>query len=136
MTGLARRGGRSRVSATPGRSPQRSRQRVARGMVTVEMAVSLIAATLVVATSCWVVGLVVVEDACRTTAAQVARQVARGDTASAWQAESNAPTGAKVSTTTSGGWVNVTVQVDRSLGRIGPVHLRGQARSPMEPGQA
>ena len=110
MTGLARRGGRSRVSATPGRSPQRSRQRVARG-------------------------LVVVEDACRTTAAQVARQVARGDTASAWQAESNAPTGAKVSTTTSGGWVNVTVEVDRSLGRIGPVHLRGQARSPMEPGQ-
>lgn len=105
------------------------------GMVTVEMAVSLIAATLVVATSCWVVGLVVVEDACRTTAAQVARQVARGDTASARQAESNAPTGAKVSTTTSGGWVNVTVQVDRSLGRIGPVHLRGQARSPMEPGQ-
>ena len=93
MTGLARRGGRSRVSATPGRSPQRSRQRVARGMVTVEMAVSLIAATLVVATSCWVVGLVVVEDACRTTAAQVARQVARGDTASAWQAESTAPTG-------------------------------------------
>ena len=73
MTGLARRGGRSRVSATPGRSPQRSRQRIARGMVTVEMAVSLIAATLVVATSCWVVGLVVVEDACRTTAAQVAR---------------------------------------------------------------
>lgn len=131
MTGLARRGGRSRVSATPGRSPQRSRQRIARGMVTVEMAVSLIAATLVVATSCWVVGLVVVEDACRTTAAQVAR----GDTASARQAESNAPTGAKVSTTTSGGWVNVTVQVDRSLGRIGPVHLRGQARSPMEPGQ-
>lgn len=130
MTGLARRGGRSRVSATPGRSPQRSRQRIARGMVTVEMAVSLIAATLVVATSCWVVGLVVVEDACRTTAAQVARQVARGDTASARQAESNAPTGAKVSTTTSGGWVNVTVQVDRSLGRIGPVHLRGQARSP------
>ena len=111
MTGLARRGGRSRVSATPGRSPQRSRQRIARGMVTVEMAVSLIAATL------------------------VARQVARGDTASARQAESNAPTGAKVSTTTSGGWVNVTVQVDRSLGRIGPVHLRGQARSPMEPGQ-
>lgn len=45
MTGLARRGGRSRVSATPGRSPQRSRQRIARGMVTVEMAVSLIAAT-------------------------------------------------------------------------------------------
>ncbi|GAE77330.1 hypothetical protein JCM18918_3199 [Cutibacterium acnes JCM 18918] len=39
-------------------------------MVTVEMAVSLIAATLVVATSCWVVGLVVVEDACRTTAAR------------------------------------------------------------------
>ena len=135
MTGLARRGGRPRGSAPPGRSPQRSRQRIARGMVTVEMAVSLIAATLVVATSCWVVGLVVVEDACRTTAAQVARQVARGDTASARQAESNAPTGAKVSTTTSGGWVNVTVQVDRSLGRIGPVHLRGQARSPMEPGQ-
>ena len=136
MTALARRGGHPRAFATPGRSPRRSRQSVSRGMVTVEMAVSLIAATLVVATSCWVVGLVVVEDACRTTAAQVARQMARGDTASARQAESNAPTGARVSTTTSGGWVNVTVQVDRSLGRLGPVHLRGQARSPMEPGQS
>ncbi|MSS44915.1 hypothetical protein FYJ43_02370 [Cutibacterium sp. WCA-380-WT-3A] len=105
-------------------------------MVTVELAVSLIAAALVVVASCWVVGLVVVEDACRTTAAQVARQVARGDTESARQAERNAPTGAKVSTSTSGGWVTVTVRVDRSLGRIGPVHLRGQARSPMEPGQS
>ena len=136
MTGLARRGGRSRVSATPGRSPQRCRQRIAGGRGTGEMAGRRGAATRGGATSCWVVGLVVVEDACRTTAAQVARQVARGDTASARQAESNAPTGAKVSTTTSGGWVNVTVEVDRSLGRIGPVHLRGQARSPMETGQA
>lgn len=52
MTELTRRGGCSRASATPGRSPRRSRQCVSRGMVTVEMAVSLIAATLV-----WVVGL-------------------------------------------------------------------------------
>ncbi|WCC80965.1 TadE family type IV pilus minor pilin [Cutibacterium equinum] len=105
-------------------------------MVTVEMAVSLITAALIVVTSCWVVGLVVVEDSCRTTAAQIARQVARGDTASARQAEQHAPTGARVSTTTSDGWVEVTVQVDRSLGRLGPVHLRGQARSPMEPGES
>ncbi|MDU7717003.1 TadE family type IV pilus minor pilin [Cutibacterium avidum] len=105
-------------------------------MVTVEMAVSLITAALVVVASCWVVGLVVVEDTCRTTAAQVARQVARGDTASARQAERHAPTGAQVSTRSSGGWVEVTVQVDRSLGRLGPVHLRGQARSPMEPGES
>ncbi|MDO4412727.1 TadE family type IV pilus minor pilin [Cutibacterium sp.] len=105
-------------------------------MVTVEMAVSLITAALVVVASCWVVGLVVVEDACRTTAAQIARQVARGDDASARQAEKHAPTGARVSTTTSGGWVEVTVQVDRFLGRLGPVHLRGQARSPMEPGES
>ncbi|MGK2309972.1 TadE family type IV pilus minor pilin [Cutibacterium sp. V947] len=104
-------------------------------MVTVEMAVSLITAALIVVTSCWVVGLIVVEDACRTTAAQVARQMARGDTASARQAQQHAPSGAQVSTTTSSGWVNVTVEVERSLGRIGPVHLRGQARSPMEPGQ-
>ena len=131
MTELTRRGGCSRASATPGRSPRRSRQCVSRGMVTVEMAVSLIAATLVC-----VVGLVVGEDACRTTAAQVARQMARGDTASARQAESTAPTGARILTTTTGGWVTVTVQVDRSLGKIGPVHLRGQARSPMEPGQS
>ena len=83
MIRLTRRGGRQRASATPGRSSRRSGQNASRGMVTVEMAVSLITAALVVVASCWVVGLVVVEDACRTTAAQVARQVARGDTASA-----------------------------------------------------
>ena len=124
MIRLTRRGGRQRASATPGRSSRRSGQNASRGMVTVEMAVSLITAALVV------------EDACRTTAAQVARQVARGDTASARQAERHAPTGAQVSTRSSGGWVEVTVQVDRSLGRLGPVHLRGQARSPMEPGES
>ena len=121
MIRLTRRGGRQRASATPGRSSRRSGQNASRGMVTVEMAVSLITAAL---------------DACRTTAAQVARQVARGDTASARQAERHAPTGAQVSTRSSGGWVEVTVQVDRSLGRLGPVHLRGQARSPMEPGES
>ena len=131
MIRLTRRGGRQRASATPGRSSRRSGQNASRGMVTVEMAVSLITAALVVVASCWVV-----EDACRTTAAQVARQVARGDTASARQAERHAPTGAQVSTRSSGGWVEVTVQVDRSLGRLGPVHLRGQARSPMEPGES
>ena len=124
MIRLTRRGGRQRASATPGRSSRRSGQNASRGMVTVEMAVSLITAALVVV------------DACRTTAAQVARQVARGDTASARQAERHAPTGAQVSTRSSGGWVEVTVQVDRSLGRLGPVHLRGQARSPMEPGES
>ena len=136
MIRLTRRGGRQWASATPGRSSRRSGQNASRGMVTVEMAVSLITAALVVVASCWVVGLVVVEDACRTTAAQVARQVARGDTASARQAERHAPTGAQVSTRSSGGWVEVTVQVERSLGRLGPVHLRGQARSPMEPGES
>ena len=98
MIRLTRRGGRQWASATPGRSSRRSGQNASRGMVTVEMAVSLITAALVVVASCWVVGLVVVEDACRTTAAQVARQVARGDTASARQAERHAPTGAQVST--------------------------------------
>ena len=57
MIRLTRRGGRQRASATPGRSSRRSGQNASRGMVTVEMAVSLITAALVVVASCWVVGL-------------------------------------------------------------------------------
>lgn len=104
-------------------------------MVTVEMAVSMLTAVLVVLAGCWVVSLVAVENACRSTAAQVARQVARGDADSAREAIKHAPTGARVDTHTASGWVTVTVSVDRSLGRLGPVHLRGAAHSPMEPGQ-
>ena len=42
-----------------------------RGMVTAEMAVSLITATMAVIAGVWAVSLVIVHDACRVTASQL-----------------------------------------------------------------
>ncbi|WP_130866873.1 TadE family type IV pilus minor pilin [Acidipropionibacterium timonense] len=104
-------------------------------MVTAEMAVSLITGALAVVLGCWMVGLVVVQDACRVTASQVARQLARGDTRSADEARRRAPSGSTVTTTTRGQWIDVTVVTSRSLGRLGPVRLEARASSPLEPGE-
>ena len=46
-------------------------------MVTAEMAVSLITATMAVIAGVWAVSLVIVHDACRVTASQIAQQRAR-----------------------------------------------------------
>lgn len=105
-------------------------------MVTAEIAMNLLVISLLAAVGAWVVSLVLVQSACGDVAAQVARQVARGDQAEARKAADHAPRGAHVETTTAGGDVTVTVSVDRSLGRIGPVHLRGQAVIAVEPGEA
>jgi len=73
-------------------------------MVTAEMAVSLITATMAVIAGVWAVSLVIVHDACRVTASR-------------------------------DGWIRVTVSTDRSLGKIGPVHLQASAAAPQEPGE-
>lgn len=106
-----------------------------RGMVTAEMAVSLITATMAAIAGVWAVSLVIVHDACRVTASQIAQQRARGDLKSAEQAQRKAPEGARITTASRDGWIRVTVSTDRSLGKIGPVHLQASAAAPQEPGE-
>lgn len=121
--------------ATTRRARPQGRHRE-RGMVTAELAVSLLSAALVVATGCWVVGLVVVQEACRSTAAQIARQMARGDEAAAQEARRRGPGRIEVTVDREQGWVKVSVATQRSLGRLGPVRLQGSAAASMEPGLA
>lgn len=126
--------GTQEVSESSGGCMNRSRH-ASRGMVTAEMAVSLITATMAVIAGVWAVSLVIVHDACRVTASQIAQQRARGDLKSAEQAQRKAPEGARITTASRDGWVRVTVSTDRSLGKIGPVHLQASAAAPQEPGE-
>lgn len=132
------RGLRLRGRGSPGIQLQVTRERRAvpvpeRGMVTVELALGLLAAALVALALSWVVSLVSLQTACADTASQVARQLARGDDEAAADAEGNAPAGAVVQTSTDAGRISVEVSMDASLGPVGPVPLRGAATIAMEP---
>lgn len=115
-------------------SPRRKRAGDQRGMVTVELAVGLLAVGMVLTLCTWVLTLVVVQTRCEDTASQVARQLARGDGAAARQAEDRAPKGSEVARRSGSGTVTVRVSVERSLGSIGPVRLSGEATADLEPG--
>ncbi len=117
---------------TPPAHPGRALQR---GMVTAELAVSILSAAILMTIAAWTIGLVGLHGACRASAAEIARQVARGDTEAADRARGAVPEGAAVATRSSGGWVTITVTARRSLGRIGPVTLTGSATAPYEPGE-
>jgi hypothetical protein len=104
-------------------------------MVTAELAVSILAAVVVMTIASWTVGLVGLSGACRSSAAEISRQLARGDAASANRAKQQVPKGATVTTRSADGWVTVTVNAQRSLGKLGPVSLSGQATTPYEPGE-
>lgn len=121
-------------TATSRCSPHCRRAGDQRGMVTAELAVGLLAVGMVLTLCCWVLTLVVVQTRCEDTASQVARQLARGDTAAARQAEHRAPKGSEITRRSASGTVTVKVQVERSLGSIGPVQLSGDATADLEPG--
>lgn len=104
-------------------------------MVTAELAVSLLAAAVLVCLAAWAVGLVSLQGSCRSSASEIADQLARGDTSVAAKARHNVPQGATVSTSTSAGWVRVRVSAERSMGRVGPITVVGTASAPLEPGQ-
>ena len=104
-----------------------------RGMVTFELAVGVLSAAVVAALMCWLISLVGLQTACGDVAAQVARQMARGDSAAADAVIREAPRGAKVTTTEGAGQVQVRVDVDARWGQLGPVHLTGRAVLPKEP---
>lgn len=119
-------------AVTAGQLPRRTPHE--RGMVTLELALGLLAATAVALVLSWVVSLVSIQTACADTASQVARQLARGDEQAAADAEGKAPAGAVVQTSEDGGRIRVDVTLDASLGLIGPVPLSGSAVIAKEPG--
>lgn len=110
-------------------------RRAQRGMVTAELAMAVMAAIIVLVVMCWTVAIAVLQLRCMDTAAEVARQAARGDHRAARRALDDAPAGAHVTITTTGDRVVVEVSVSARPGglRIPAVELHAQAETLREP---
>lgn len=80
-----------------------------RGMVTVELALAMLGAAGVAVVISWVVTVLGLMIQCQDTAAEVARQEARGDTTAAERARSDRPRGAEVSLREVDGAITVVV---------------------------
>jgi len=80
-------------------------------MVTVELAVTILAALALLTTMCWGIYLVVIQLRCVDTAAAVARQAARDDGEGVARARATAPRGASVVIARRPDLVTVTVRV-------------------------
>ena len=80
-------------------------------MVTAEMAVAILAALTVVIMLSWAIQVVVLQLRCVDTAAEVARQAARGDDAAVRTAKRDAPVGAEVTVVNRGGVTSVAVRL-------------------------
>ncbi len=104
-----------------------------RGMVTAELAVSILAATLIAAGLCWVIGVIGTQIRCQDSAAAIARQLARGDENGVERARASVPAGGGVRIDTAGDVVRVTVTDELSWGRLGPVPVSGSATVTKEP---
>jgi hypothetical protein len=110
--------------------------RDARGMVTAEMAVTTLAAFVVLAMMCWAILVVVTQLRCVDAASAVARQVARADKAAVAKAKAGAPPGAMITIEQRPDLVTVVVRVkSRPLGRwLVAVPLEARAQVVPEPG--
>lgn len=82
-----------------------------RGMVTAELALASLAVTVVVVAIAWVIGVLGLALRCQGTATEVARQLARGDSAAAARAERSAPPGAEIRADRAGDEVRVVVRL-------------------------
>lgn len=89
----------------------RSSCRDARGMVTAELSVAILAALAVLVMLCWGITLVALQLQCVDTAAEVARQSARGDEAAVREAKQDAPDGARVAVRHEGPVTKVRVDL-------------------------
>lgn len=105
-------------------------------MVTAELALGLVTLMFLLGAALGAVGLAAVQGQCWDTAAEVARQVARGDREAVDKARRDAPHDAVVTVSRDGGVAVVTVEAPaRPLGRVlPPVRLRAEARVVAEPG--
>lgn len=106
-----------------------------RGMVTIELAVGILTATVLTALLCWMVALVVMQAKCVDVATEVARQTARGDTEQVRAAKKLAPRDARVDVSAHQRDVTVVVSVASRFMGMGPVTVSGSATAAWEPGQ-
>ena len=114
---------------------RRVRAQDGRGMVTVELAVTTLAAMALLMMMAWGIYLVVMQLRLVDTAAAVARQAARGDRAAVTQLKAAAPDGAAVAVVEKTDLVTVTVRLAaRPLaGWLVTVPLTAQAQVVPEP---
>ncbi|MCL2652723.1 MAG: hypothetical protein FWD63_02915 [Propionibacteriaceae bacterium] len=103
-----------------------------RGMVTAELAIGILSATMVALCLAWGINLLVVHTECADAAAQIARAEARGDAPASTQARGHTPPGAVINVDQTGSQVVVTVGVSVSFGHIGSVDVFGSATMPKE----
>lgn len=110
-------------------------ERPERGMVTAELALAVLASIFVLVIMCWSVALAVLQLRCMDTAAEVARQAARGDRMAMVRAQHDAPAGAQVTLSTAGDRVVVVVVLSARPGglRLPPVRLSATAETLKEP---
>jgi hypothetical protein len=88
-----------------------SRTQAEQGMVTAELAVATLAAAALMIMLSWGIFLITIQLRCMDTAAAVARQTARGDTAAVVAARSRAPRGAVIEVIKTPTLVRVDVRV-------------------------
>lgn len=107
------------------------------GMVTAELAIASLGLVAVAAAMVGVFGMLLLQVRCTDSAAEIARQAARGDSSAVERVSRNAPPQATVSVTrTDGGMVRVRVAapVRPVAGIPVTVEVVGQAATPLEPG--
>ena len=118
----------------PSRQCGDRRTRNSRGMVTAELAVSILTATMVAVVMCWGIHLIAIQTECRDIASQVARAEARGDYKAADEARQRAPQGASINVTRDGNDVEAEVSMQVRFGNLFSITVTGKAVMPREPG--
>ncbi len=103
-------------------------------MVTAELAVGSLAAVIILVVLGWGLSLAVAQLRLTDVAAEVARQLARGDDAAVRAAEQRAPRGALMTVGTEGDMVVVTARLDvRPAAGLPAVSLSAAAQTRKEP---
>lgn len=113
---------------------RRDRPGDARGMVTVELAVGFVTATLLAATLVAVVLLGVTQAACARASSEMARQLARGDSVAAQIAEEQAPAGAQSRVVNQSDGVGVLVSAPVQVMGMGAITVTAENWAAWEPG--
>lgn len=111
-------------------------RRSSRGMVTVELAIGMVTAVLLTAGLVSLSLLGVTQAACEESAAQIARQQARGDLAAVTSATDRMPDGAVLRMEEQRDGVRAHVSVEVSILRFGPITVAADAWAAYEPGVA
>lgn len=104
-------------------------------MVTVELALGLLAVVTMLGVLTGVVLLGVVKAELQTSSTEVARHLARGDQRAADEALGRAPSGTELSTVTTRKGVEVVLAKEVPIPGLGAVPLSASAFVPWEPGR-